>query len=678
MKHVGLLLLSLTILTSSVFAGDGSNWVQKLTDEEYQSLLKYIPPADVVIPPADSALKDREFPEVFDWRELDGLTPVRNQGQCGSCWAFSALGVVEAQAKIEGLVDFDLSEQQLVDCTPGSYGCGGGNYELAWDYMQYRALTSEDVYPYAAENQDCQDRNLPNHIKVTRWEYINDSVESIKAALMDFGPVATVMGANDNLKMYTGGCYQDDSNTGVNHGVVIVGWDDTICEGGSWIVRNSWGASFGLDGYFYIHRGDVHIGENPAIAYVEITPALSLTIGETLVQDGNDGKPSKNELFNLSMELENVGRDDFPETQGILRTSNPEVTIPGDTISIESIEAGTKIITVSSFQIQFNDVKPMEDIEFFLELYQEDTRLQTLNLHLFAGKWFIIYNNDFEGETDEGWTHGYTKRRDNWMRGIQKTDFYPGYDPGFAHSGDYVWGNELGNGGGYVKDTANYLNSPVIDCSRMPRVYLSFWRWLSIEKGEYDHARVLINDEELWSNPIETHLIDTRWVYCLYDITAFAEKNPMIQVTFELESDSGLNFGGWNIDDILLFSPIDTPFEETFTSDAEIELTMSKEKFISGDNFVLKHEINNYYNNCDALEYVILDVGNMYWFWPGWTGTVDYKEISLPEGTRLEETLLEFQWPEIEGSAENIRFWGALVNQADGNLLHYDFISWGW
>jgi hypothetical protein len=197
----------------------------------------------------------------FDWRLLNGVTPVKDQGQCGSCWDFAALGSFEGAIKVHDGISYDLSEQQVLSCNTGSSSCDGGwmsdAYNLAMDY----GLISEADMPYGANDDiPCIQEQCTPLAFLEGYEDIPNNVNSIKNALM-YSPLATTFTVYDDFFGYTGGCYENPGNDDINHAVTIVGWDDEMCDGqGAWIVKNSWGQGWGLDGYFYIKYNTCRFG----------------------------------------------------------------------------------------------------------------------------------------------------------------------------------------------------------------------------------------------------------------------------------------------------------------------------------------------------------------------------------------------------------------------------------
>ena len=225
----------------------------------------------------------------FDWRNLNGqnfVSPVKNQGSCGSCWAFGTVGPMEAQLLIRGEGLADLSEQYLVSCNNSGWSCGGGWW--AHDYHINRKIPAEigpgsvleSVFPYTGSNSLC---NAPHshYQKLVRWNYVGSSgsvpsVEAIKNAIATNGPVAAAVCVGSAFQGYRTGVFETDEksacNGGVNHAVVLVGWDDT---NDTWILKNSWGTGWGESGYMRIKRSTSNIGSGAN--YVIYNPAPQST-----------------------------------------------------------------------------------------------------------------------------------------------------------------------------------------------------------------------------------------------------------------------------------------------------------------------------------------------------------------------------------------------------------------
>jgi C1A family cysteine protease len=236
-----------------------------LTPEERHQRLGVIVPEDIrerfaaldTLPPP-TLLNTQSY---FDWRDLDGVTPVKDQGQCGSCWDFAATGAFEAAVKIADGVTYDLSEQQVLSCNSGHSGCDGGWMADAYDLFINYGAVGESCMPYRANDQiSCTQDQCPVLATLASYVDIPNNVNAIKNALM-YGPLSTTFTVYDDFYGYRNGCYEHSGSDPINHAVVIVGWDDNMCDGqGAWIVKNSWGEGWGMHGYFFIKYGSASFG----------------------------------------------------------------------------------------------------------------------------------------------------------------------------------------------------------------------------------------------------------------------------------------------------------------------------------------------------------------------------------------------------------------------------------
>jgi len=226
----------------------------------------------------------QSLPEVYNWCETHGgCPPVRNQGRCGSCWAFGTVGPLEAWIKYGGAEgNVDLAEQYLLSCNTHGWGCDGGwwAHDYHWNMMPpgepQAGAVLESAFPYQASEVSCAGP-YDHPFKVTSWDYIGDghsvpAVAAIKEAIHTFGPVGVAVCVGNQFDRYTGGVFQTDEtcNYAVNHAVVLVGWDDADQ---AWILRNSWGPDWGEDGYMRIRYGTSNVGY--AANYVVYTPAAA-------------------------------------------------------------------------------------------------------------------------------------------------------------------------------------------------------------------------------------------------------------------------------------------------------------------------------------------------------------------------------------------------------------------
>ncbi|KAL1509140.1 hypothetical protein ABEB36_003925 [Hypothenemus hampei] len=229
------------------------NQFTDMTDEEFQALLTlHAKPTLKTTPYVKLGV---EIPTSVDWRSEGYVTGVKDQGNCGSCWAFSLTGSTEGAyyRKHKSLVS--LSEQQLVDCNTVDAGCNGGALDASFPYIEKYGLESEASYPYTAKDGTCKYDASKVVTKVSSYHSISRDESSLEEAVATIGPVSVAMDAT-YLSSYSSGIYSSSkcSPSGLNHGVLVVGYGT---ENGSkyWIVKNSWGASWGEQGYFKLLRG---------------------------------------------------------------------------------------------------------------------------------------------------------------------------------------------------------------------------------------------------------------------------------------------------------------------------------------------------------------------------------------------------------------------------------------
>jgi C1A family cysteine protease len=204
------------------------------------------------------------LPDSVDWREEGAVTPVKDQGQCGSCWTFSATGAMEgAWATSTGNL-VSLSEEQLADCATGfkygSHGCNGGQMDGAFKYAIEYGATTEGQYPYTAgrgKTGECQQGDVTSVATFTGCYDVapNDQV-SLKAAVAK-QPVSIAIEADTRyFQSYSSGILTSpDCGTNLDHGVLIVGYGEDKGQK-YWLVKNSWSTSWGDEGYVKIARSD--------------------------------------------------------------------------------------------------------------------------------------------------------------------------------------------------------------------------------------------------------------------------------------------------------------------------------------------------------------------------------------------------------------------------------------
>jgi len=229
----------------------GLNKFADLTSEEFKVLYTGLLP-----PKATKAATNNhhvgDLPPSVDWRAKGAVNPVKNQGACGSCWAFSAVGPLEGLYFIETGKLLKFSEQMLVDCVDEDSGCGGGLPTDAYDWTAKNGIETEEDYPYKARDQKCAyDPAKAYHVNTGYENVTVKNATALKAALVQQTVSVGIQADQLVFQFYVGGVIQALCGDDLNHGVVVVGYDK-INGIEAFIVRNSWSANWGVGGYVYI------------------------------------------------------------------------------------------------------------------------------------------------------------------------------------------------------------------------------------------------------------------------------------------------------------------------------------------------------------------------------------------------------------------------------------------
>lgn len=293
-------------------AGDTS--MSRLSDDEQRRRLgaRLDLPQETVGPEEpEDALLVSALPSTLDWRNRSGnwVSGVRDQGSCGSCWAFATVGALESLAKIVRniMTDIDLSEETLVHCS-GAGDCDGGYMNLAAEFLRRTGAPREDCYPYSATDGSC--KPCPGWMSKTvriasRRAYANASKTTLENVLLA-APIAAYMEVYSDFYNYRTGIYERTAGATYKggHGILIVGYNNNESY---WICKNSWGTDWGENGFFRIRMGNCKIASyavslsGPSLANqapaLQPIPAQAVDEGKPLAFTLSASDPDYDTLF---------------------------------------------------------------------------------------------------------------------------------------------------------------------------------------------------------------------------------------------------------------------------------------------------------------------------------------------------------------------------------------------
>ncbi len=501
----------------------------------------------------DPCTPTRSLPAAFDWRDYGACPPVRNQGNCGSCWAFGTVGPLESNIIIKDGIVPDLSEQWLVSCNSDGWGCNGGFW--AHDYHEWKpdpcggkGAVLEADFPYVAANVPC---NCPyNHpYLIQDWAYIGNSysvppTDSIKQAILDYGPVSAAVYVNSAFQAYSGGIFNGCTSGTVNHAVVLVGWND---NGGYWIMRNSWGPNWGEGGYMRIPYGCSSIGYAacyvvyPGMAGLEVSPA------DGLVSQGDPGGPFTPSSITYTLRNPSALGIDYSVTKTApwLTITNPNGHIGGN---------GTVYVTVSINE-NANSLglgRYTDTINFVnLTNHRGDT---TRPVKLEVGAPIRLYR--FTLDNNPGWT-----TQGEWAFGqpTGQGGTYGFPDPAAGATGTNVYGVNLDGDYSTTYGGPYYLTMGPLNFSQASGGTLYFQRWLNTDYQPYVTATVEASHNgtdwvQLWSNGKKV-IKENSWSLKSYDLPAVIDHQPTVYVRWGYRIGvQAQPYSGWNIDDIEIWA----------------------------------------------------------------------------------------------------------------------------
>jgi len=235
---------------------------KRYTARTLKSAMKGVQFSSVLAGPANLTY----LPKYFNWLDKGAVTSVKDQGDCGSCWAFGSVGTMEGQLFLKYGKLVDLSEQNLVDCDHECQlysgekvcdeGCNGGMEPNAFQYViKNNGINTLEDYPYTGYEGSCKyDASKAIH-GWTSWNYVTVNAEDdLRQYLYDNGPVSVGVHA-DEWFFYDGGVFDSDCDVENDHAVLLTGWGETDDGTPYWIIKNSWGTDWGMDGYIHLIRG---------------------------------------------------------------------------------------------------------------------------------------------------------------------------------------------------------------------------------------------------------------------------------------------------------------------------------------------------------------------------------------------------------------------------------------
>lgn len=434
---------------------------------------------------------------------------------------------------------------------------------------------------------------------------------------------------------------------------------------------------------------------------VPLASSLNLSIQSVTIHDESgdaDGKLDPGEAATLSVTIRNTGTEPLTGISAVLSSDMPEfITITNASASWPDLAAGqTSTSNPPHFQIFVSGTAPEgSEVTFnlaFSATGYSDNKTFSQTITRIAQHYFWNLDDDPEWTCDGAW---------NWGDPSGTAG-----DPGTGYTGTNVYGYNL-NGAYPNSMTAQFLTSAAIDCSEITGVQVSFMRWLGVESSQYDHASFAVSSngtsfQTIWSNPA-SDLIDTSWQMISFDISAVADQQSTVYLRWSMgSSDSSVAMCGWNIDDVAIMgistqatptpaatmTPSNTPSatptpqhsptpvsthtpgsSPTPANETLIQLSINQSTFSPGDSFVLNCDITNGASARAVDRYIILDVYGNYWFYPTWTQSADHVNETMAANHQDTITIFNFQWPQVEGHADSLRFWAAHVDPSEGTLI---------
>jgi C1A family cysteine protease len=489
-----------------------------------------------------------DLPSYYNWCDLGGCASVKNQLSCGSCWAFATVGPLECNILIKDGVEVDLSEQWLVSCNQDGWGCGGGWW--AHDYFQWKTdpcgdngAVLEADFPYSGTDEAC-DCPYPHAYWIDSWGYIYNDYEvtptaDLKQALVDYGPVSVALCANSAFQAYTGGVFNGPTCSEINHGVTLVGWDDSKGTAGAWLIKNSWGPGWGEDGYMWIEYGVCDIGY--ASAFIDYAGTATLRVN---LPNGTPSVIPPGQGVPITVQIEEIS----------------DTYVPGTGMLHYRYDGGTYLTSALTplggdlYQATLPAADCDDDPEYYFSaqgvesgtVYNPSNAPTAVYTSL-VGSTTAVFDDDFE--SDLGWTveNDPSLTDGPWERGVpvgggDRGDPPSDYDgSGNCYLTDNVYGNSDVDGG------TTWLMSPAIDLSGGSDAKVDYALWYTNSYGADPNNDIFIvyvsnNNGSTWV-PVDTIGPTTpgyAWIEYSFMVADYVTLTDQVKVRFEA---SDLNAG---------------------------------------------------------------------------------------------------------------------------------------
>ncbi len=443
-----------------------------------------------------------DLPSRFDWTDSAAVSPVRYQ-RCGDCWAQCSVAAMESQLLIYDDDATRLSVQQAIDCNFGSSSCDGGWWEDVYDMYGAVGAVTQACYPYRnGIDGDCDQDVCDVATYLDAYEFIDTSVASIKYYVTTYGPVAVGMSVYNDFSYYSGGCYETSQHGNINHGVLIVGWDDSMCGGeGAWHIKNSWGTYWGVDGFAWMKYGTADIGYGACVTYYVPRDRVKLEYASCTIDDSagdGDGAAEPGETVTLRVSLVNERWDTATGVSGTLMSLTPgvEVLIAGSTSYPDVPGAGVVESNSPHYSVAIDPaVKCGRRAHFALSIECEQGAYSDVLYFDVGDAVATVFADD--AESDLGWTLGAIDddaTSGQWVRKNPR---------GSLANGQLVQAERDRTGGSSVlafltantnrsfpsdfadvDDGRRTLLTPAFDLSDRASALVRYWKWYTNDTGD--------------------------------------------------------------------------------------------------------------------------------------------------------------------------------------------------